>query len=508
MGLAADAAGQPLLFTKENTSNGDIATVDVIYPMAPMLLLLSPSLMKASLVPVLDYSASPHWKFPNAPHDLGTYPVVMGRDDGGEGMPVEESGNMLLLCDAFAQIDGNAEFAAKWWPQLTQWAQYLEKYGLDPENQLCTDDFMGHLAHNANLSVKAILGLAAYGDMCRMRGDRPRPPSATPAWPRQDAEHWMKVAVEGDHYRLAFDKPGTWSQKYNLVWDKILGLNVFPPSVAEKEVAYYKKVMQPFGVPLDSRTKLTKTDWSLWSATLAENQADFEALVSPIYDYLNRTSARSPLVDSYVTDNLKSDGMHARPVVGGLFIKMLADRAMWKKWAGRDRARVGPWAPLPPKPEVTEIVPTSQHKAVDVALHRKEAAGRLDETRLRCRRLERRPGRLRHARDAGHRGRYGLAERRHLAAAPVHHARRRASQPPISGLSRRGRGDLRQRRAGRLRAGLYHFLRADGAERRRPRPLEARDQDHAGRALPPDQGRARRGRGAGGREVGRGDGIV
>ncbi|HWA82939.1 MAG TPA: DUF4965 domain-containing protein, partial [Fimbriimonadaceae bacterium] len=231
-GLAADAHGQPLLFTKENTSNGDIATVDVIFPMDPIWILLSPSLAKASLVSNFAYAASPHWKFPNAPHDLGTYPLVFGRDDGGEGMPVEESGNMIILTDAIAHAEGNARFAAKWWPQLTQWAKYLEKYGLDPENQLCTDDFMGHLAHNANLSVKAILALGAYGDLCKMRGD-----AATGnrylRMAREDARHWMKVADAGDHSLLAFDKPNTWSQKYNLVWDSILGLNAFPPSVAQ-----------------------------------------------------------------------------------------------------------------------------------------------------------------------------------------------------------------------------------------------------------------------------------
>jgi hypothetical protein len=360
-GLAADVNKQPLFFTKENTSNGDIATVDVFFPMDPQWILFSPALAKATLVPILSYAASWHWKFPNAPHDLGTYPNARGTDDGGEGMPVEESGNMLILCDAVAQEEGSANFVSPWWPKLTQWAQYLEQYGLDPENQLCTDDFMGHLAHNSNLSIKAILGLAAYGDLCRLRGDQA-------GWEKYhslakvDAEHWMKVAAEGDHYRLAFDKPNTWSQKYNLVWDRILGLNIFPPELAQKEIAHYKKVMQRYGVPLDSRTHLTKTDWSVWSATLADNQADFEALLSPIYDYLNETTTRDPLADSYETDKIESGGMHARPVVGGLFIKMLATPDLWKKWSHRDRAKVGNWALLPetPKLKITEVIPTSQ----------------------------------------------------------------------------------------------------------------------------------------------------
>ena len=358
-GLAADRKGSPLFFTKENTSNGDIATVDVIFPMAPQLILLSPTLAKASIVPILSYAASPRWKFPNAPHDLGTYPIARGTDDGGEGMPVEESGNILILCDAIAQAEGNAKFVSPWWAKLGQWAQYLEQYGLDPENQLCTDDFMGHLAHNANLSVKAILGLAAYGDLCRMRGE-----AATATkyheLAKADAAHWLKVADEDEHYRLAFDRTNTWSQKYNLVWDRILGLNVFPPEVARKEVAFYKAKLERYGPPLDSRTKLTKTDWSLWSATLADKQADFQALIDPVCDYLNETPTRDPLADSYRTDRVRSGGMHARPVVGGVFIKMLADRELWQKWARRDREQVTAWAPLPEAPQITEVVATAK----------------------------------------------------------------------------------------------------------------------------------------------------
>ena len=363
-GLAVDRNQQPLFFTKENTSNGDIATVDVIFPMAPQFVLLSPSLAKASIVPILSYAASWHWKFPNAPHDLGTYPIARGTDDGGEGMPVEESGNMLILCDAIAQIDGNAKFLDPWWPKLTQWAEYLERYGLDPENQLCTDDFMGHLAHNANLSVKAILGLAAYGDLCKWRGDTA---NATKyhALAKADAEHWIQVAAEGDHYRLAFDKPNTWSQKYNLVWDRLLGLDIFPPEVARKEIAHYKSVIQKFGVPLDSRTRITKTDWCLWSATMAESPADFAAFIAPICDYLSQTTTRDPLADSYETDKARSGGMHARPVVGGLFVKLLADKATWMKWAHRDRLKPTNWAPLPEPPRVTEVIPTSQKNPVN-----------------------------------------------------------------------------------------------------------------------------------------------
>ena len=362
-GLAADAKKQPLYFTKENTSNGDIATVDVIFPMDPIWVFLSPAIAKATLVPILDYAASSHWKFPNAPHDLGTYPIARGTDDGGEGMPVEESGNMLLLCDAIAQAEGNANFVTKWWPKLTQWAEYLEKYGLDPEDQLCTDDFMGHLAHNANLSVKAILGLAAYGHLCEMRGDL-KNAAKYKAEALTDAKHWMEATQDGGHSRLAFDKPNSWSQKYNLVWDQILGLNIFPASVAKTEIAFYKQALNPYGVPLDSRTKLTKTDWSFWSATLADNQPDFETLIAPIYNYLNTTTTRMPLVDSYVTTDIHSDGMRARPVVGGLFIKMLDDRAIWQKWARQGAEKAGPWAEFPKSPLVTEVVPTSRQTSL------------------------------------------------------------------------------------------------------------------------------------------------
>ncbi len=365
--VAADAAGMPLVFPKENFSNGCIATVDVFYPMAPQFLLLNPTLAKGSFVPILAYAASDRWKFPFAPHDLGTYPHANGQVYGGgerseeNQMPVEESANMLILVAAAAKIDGNADFAAPYWPQLTRWAQYLEAKGYDPEHQLCTDDFAGHLARNTNLSVKAIVGLGAYGMLSRMRGDTATAEKYS-RLARELAARWIREADDGDHYRLTFDRPGTWSQKYNLAWDRVLGLGLFPPEVAREEMAHYRRVQKRYGLPLDNRKEYTKLDWILWTATLTGDREDFEALVAPVYDFACATPDRVPLTDWYRTDNARHVGFVARPVVGGVFMRMLADPALWKKWASRDRTPRGKWAPMPRPPAIKEVVPTARRE--------------------------------------------------------------------------------------------------------------------------------------------------
>jgi len=338
--LVADIDGRPLYFSKENFSNGCIGTVDITYPSSPFFLLLNPDLLEAQLRPIMDYAQMPRWRFPFAPHDLGTYPQANGQVYGGgelseeDQMPVEESGNMLLMIGALAKVRGNADFAGQYWPLLQRWANFLREKGLDPENQLSTDDFAGHLAHNANLSIKAISALDAYAELARVLGKKDEA-ARYRTTARQMAAKWLVMAKDGDHTKLAFDRPGTWSQKYNLVWDKVLGRGLFPKTLFRDEISFYLKNQGPYGLPLDSRKTYTKLDWITWSATLSDNKAEFEQLVAPVHRYMRETPTRVPLGDWYETTDAKQVGFQARAVVGGVYIKMLATPEIWNKWAGR-----------------------------------------------------------------------------------------------------------------------------------------------------------------------------
>jgi hypothetical protein len=325
--LFRDDQGNVLFFSKENNSNGCINTVDLTYPEAPLYLCYNPELQKGMMTSIFEYSYTGRWTKPFAAHDLGQYPKANGQVYGGD-MPLEEAGNMITLAAQICKQEGNTLYVDKYWRIITTWADYLVENGLHPANQLCTDDFAGHWAGNCNLAIKAIMGVAGYAELAKMKGlDDVYEKYNAKA--KEMAAAWESETKVKDHYELAYGAGGkTWSQKYNMVWDKLWQTNIIPNNAMQTEVKYYLKKQNKYGLPLDSRKDYTKSDWIMWTAAMTSTDKDFQAFVDPLYKYINETESRVPISDWHDTKTGHMTGFKARSVIGGYWMKVLMDKTL------------------------------------------------------------------------------------------------------------------------------------------------------------------------------------
>ena len=315
--------GKMMFFSKENFSNGCMATLDVTYPSIPLYLIYNPELVRGMMRPIFDYAKSEAWQYPFAPHDCGQYPLCNGQVYGNNElkyqMPVEECGNAILTVAAATRADGDRTLAEENKDILQAWADYLVEYGYNPENQLCTDDFAGHLAQNCNLSIKSIVALGAFGQLFGEEKYTAIAKDMAARWKveakKQNAKGW----------RLTFDRDDTWSMKYNMVWDRLLGLGLFDEEVAREEIAVYAEKMNEYGVPLDCRANYTKLDWMAWTTVMADvpeyTQAVYKSMTNMTRDSLDRV----PMTDWYDTVTARQIGFQARSVLGGFFINLLLE---------------------------------------------------------------------------------------------------------------------------------------------------------------------------------------
>lgn len=344
--LIATPSGDMAFLSKENDSGGCIGTVDVSYPTVPVLLKYNPELVNALCRPILEYASMPVWNRDFAPHDVGFYPCVAGQVYGlrtplhngdtvpplylcppGEElyddrfqMPVEECGNMLIMLEAALSFGASDALVRRYASLMDRWVVYLDRHGDDPGEQLCTDDFAGHLARNVNLSAKAFIGIACYARLKRRLGDE----ALAARWEaraRSMAEGWLRRAG-GSATPLTFDGEG-WSMKYNLAWDLVLGLGLMPESFFRMETESYLPRMNRYGLPLDSRADYTKSDWLAWCAAMTRDMGTRRALLHPLALYLRESSTRVPFSDWYDTRTGDFVQFIGRSVQGGLFMPML-----------------------------------------------------------------------------------------------------------------------------------------------------------------------------------------
>lgn len=351
--------GEVLFLSKENGSNGCIATVDVSYPSMPLFLLYNTELVKGMLRPIFTFARMPVWKYDFAPHDVGTYPVCCGqvyglntakthyhsdfvkRDflethfplyvlpkefdayDLDLQMPVEECANVIIMLCACFKKDGDIRFFVENKDLCEKWVAYLVRCGLKPENQLCTDDFAGHLANNINLAIKATVGIAAYAELIKAEGD-----VFAFGQYRAIAEKYAKeienFGRQYTHLPLTWDTAeDTFSLKYNFAFDKILQLHLFSQDILEKEVDCYLARMNTYGVPLDSRKEYTKSDWLLWCARLTNDEKKSTLFVDRLYNFLKTSPDRVPFSDWFESGSGEYHAFRARTTQGGCFILLL-----------------------------------------------------------------------------------------------------------------------------------------------------------------------------------------
>ncbi|KAI0650358.1 DUF1793-domain-containing protein [Trametes meyenii] len=320
------------MYMKELSTGGTVNTADLIFPAWPLFLYMNPALGKQLLLPLLQYQATGQYPNAWAAHDVGVhYPNATGHNDGGDThMPIEESGNMLIMVLSYTQRTNDTSLIRDYFDLLDKWGSFLVQNTLFPGKQLSTDAFAGQLENQTNLAIKGIIGIKAMSEIAALAGDSEKSTDYN-STALQFAQKWQKLAMssDGTHLTLAVDSPlvhhataqtdasHSWGIAYNLYADRLLGLNLIPNSVYDLQTKWYSDHFNDFGIPLDTRHTYSKSDWQLWTAAVVTNNTVRDRLINSVRKYAADDNSSQPFADWYETLDGRPMSTRARPVVGG-----------------------------------------------------------------------------------------------------------------------------------------------------------------------------------------------
>lgn len=326
---------EPLIFQKEISSNGNMNTVDVMFPAMPFFLYTSPDFLRLNIEPLFQNQENGLYPNKYSIHDLGThFPNATGHPDGNdEYMPVEECGNMVMMCYGYYKFTGDKDYLKKHYDILKQWNDYLVEFSLTPSHQISTDDFAGPLVNQSNLAVKGLIGISTMSKIADVLGKEDDAKNFS-SIAKDYYNQWKGFAISPDnkHTLLSYNWRSSWGILYNIYADKLLDIGIIEDEIFKMQSKWYPTVSQEFGIPLDNRHSYTKSDWQVWAAAVAEPDTRRLILTSMAY-WLNNTNTGEPFSDWYdvVSGEFNPDGHFlSRPVVGGHFA-LLADQASKEK---------------------------------------------------------------------------------------------------------------------------------------------------------------------------------
>ncbi|PSK33961.1 transketolase [Elsinoe australis] len=322
----AGTTDQTLLFMKEISSDGNINTVDVIFPWHPIALYTNPTLLKFLLEPLFINQEAGRWPFAFAIHDIGShYPNATGHSDGNaEQQPLEECGNMIIMSLAYTQRTNDVAWLQSHYTILKQWAGFLIDEALIPADQISTDDFAGSLANQTNLALKGIIGIQAMSTIANLTSN-PTDAANYTSIATSYINQWLTLSASNTtppHTTLNYGNSSSYNLLYNLYASRLLSQGDFvPQQIYDQQSAFYPTVALEYGVPLDTRHTYTKLDWETWVAAIASTETR-DLFLSKIVTWINQTPTGYPLTDLYETisgDYPAGINFIARPVVGGNF---------------------------------------------------------------------------------------------------------------------------------------------------------------------------------------------
>jgi hypothetical protein len=358
---AKDRQGRLLLVSRENSSGGCAATVDVSYPSLPLFLYYQPSLVFSLLYPILDFARCSVWDFPFAPHDAGIYPYCTGqfyglKEGNPEGrkwehaylgpeggvlppfylypsgedlydekrqMPVEECSDVLIMAYLASRDSKQTAFLKEYAPELKKWADYLLKAPVFPRNQLTSDDFLGPSEEDVNLAIKRAVGLACYGaslGLLKEKDDRYQKMA-------KESAKTIESLVPGGFLPNAPTRLKETGLKYNLFADRMARTGLFKEATFNKENQGNLARMLPYGSPLRSGSPLCKSDWLLWSAACCSDPLAEAPYFASLRHFLEESKEHAPFSDLFDASNGeirvlgegKDSSFIARPVQAGCF---------------------------------------------------------------------------------------------------------------------------------------------------------------------------------------------
>lgn len=248
-------------------------------------------------------------------------PMVESSTKGPFALYMDDNG----IDDTFGgPVNAKGEKQARKWIEesyslFKKWTGYLVREALIPHNQLSTDDFAGWLSNQTNLALKGIIGIRAMSEISELVGEK-----EDAKYYREVSENYVQrwhdefaMSRDGTHAKLAYTWYGSWTTLYNLFADSLLCFHM-PSSLSQNmgiadqkpihknplhdskggfvnktvykiQSDWYHNVRQRYGLPLDSRSQLTKSDWEFFAVAVASKSVR-EEIVQSIALWVNETS--------------------------------------------------------------------------------------------------------------------------------------------------------------------------------------------------------------------------